>query len=100
MNIGSIQIDENLLGNICSRWSIVQLEAFGSVLRNDFGPESDIDLLATFAPDSKHSLFDLMEAEEQFSKAFGRKVDLVPKQNLKWVIRDRVLREAKPVYSI
>jgi len=61
----------------CRRWRIRRLALFGSVLRpDDFRDDSDIDMLATFAPDSPHTLLDLVQMESDLSHIFGRRVDL------------------------
>jgi predicted nucleotidyltransferase len=63
-----------------SRKKIIQLALFGSVLRDDFNNESDIDLLITFAEDAKINFFDLDNIEYQFSLLFNRPVDVVTKR--------------------
>ncbi len=60
----------------CDRWSVRELCLFGSVLRDDFGPDSDIDVLVRFSDDANTSLFDLDEMEDELGSIFGRKVDL------------------------
>lgn len=67
----------------CQHWQITEFALFGSVLRHDFRPDSDIDVLVVFAPDSHWGLFDLMEMERELAAKFGREVDLVEKQALK-----------------
>jgi uncharacterized protein len=66
----------------CRRWRITELAAFGSVLRQDFGPESDIDLLATFEPDARWTLFDLVHMNDELSALLGRKVDLISRRGV------------------
>lgn len=60
----------------CQRWHIVRLALFGSFLRSDFRHDSDIDILATFAPDSQHTLLDLVQMETELGRILGRRVDL------------------------
>lgn len=67
----------------CQRWQISEFALFGSVLRDDFRPDSDVDVLVVFAPDSQWGLFDLMEMERELEAMFGRKIDLVEKRGLK-----------------
>lgn len=64
------------VARFCRRWGMTELALFGSVLRADFHPESDVDMLATFAPNTQHTLFDLVEMESQLSDIIGRRVDL------------------------
>lgn len=78
----SIPIDKERIADFCSRWSVTELALFGSVLRDDFGPASDVDVLVTFAPDARTSLFDLVDMEDELSRMIGRKVDLVCKQGI------------------
>ena len=65
------------LEEFCRRWKITEVALFGSVLRNDFGLDSDIDLLARFDPEARWSIFDHMGMEDELTEIFGRKVDLV-----------------------
>lgn len=61
----------------CQKWQIVEFAFFGSILRDDFGPESDIDVLVTFQPDHPWSLFDHIHMENELEAIFGRSVDMV-----------------------
>lgn len=91
------------VADFCRRWKIVELAAFGSVLRDDFGPESDIDLLVTFAPDARWSLFDHMAMEEELATVLGRKVDLISRTAIEhshnWIRRRAILGTARVVYA-
>jgi hypothetical protein len=71
------EVDPARRGEFCRKWKIAELALFGSALRPDFGPASDIDVLVTFAPDSHPSLFDLAQMEEELKEIFAREVDLV-----------------------
>lgn len=62
--------------HFCRRWKIIRLALFGSVLRKDFRHDSDVDILATFAPESSHTLLDLVQMETELSHILGRRVDL------------------------
>ncbi|MBA4181486.1 MAG: hypothetical protein C0506_12925 [Anaerolinea sp.] len=74
--IPNLEIDEAALRAFCEKWGVAELAVFGSVLRDDFGPESDIDFLVTFRPNSRHSLLDYPEMEAELSGLVGRPVDL------------------------
>lgn len=63
------------LGDFCRRWKIAELRVFGSALREDFRPDSDLDLLVRFSPDADWSLTDHVAMEEELSGIVGRKVD-------------------------
>jgi len=74
-----VKLPEEKIGEFCRRWQITELAVFGSVLRDDFRPDSDIDFLVTFAQDENWSLFDLVDMEQELAAIVGRKVDLVEK---------------------
>lgn len=75
-----IEIPREQITEFCERWKITEFALFGSVLREDFGPESDIDVLVTFDPNASWSLFDLVRMDEEAAAIFGRKVDLVERR--------------------
>lgn len=99
MNVHGIEIDREKLAEFCRRRRIRKLSLFGSVLREDFTPESDVDVLVEFEEGSRISLFDLVSLQEQMSPLLGgHKVDLVPTEDLNRWIRKSVLAEAQPQY--
>ncbi len=83
----------------CRRHQVLELAVFGSALRSDFGPDSDVDLLVTFGPEAKVSLFDLVDMADELAKIVGRRVDIVTKQGLKPRIRQSVLDSSKVIYD-
>jgi predicted nucleotidyltransferase len=87
------------IAELCRRYGIVELSVFGSVARGEDRPDSDVDLLYVSASDSKSSLWELWDLRDELARLLGRKVDLVPKNSLHWVIRDHVLTDARPVYA-
>src|SRR6266540_3279744 len=97
-----IPIDRDKIAEFCRRWKITEFALFGSVLRDDFRPDSDVDVLVTFAPEAEWSLFDHMAMEEELSAAFGRKVDLVSRRAIErsanWIRRQAILESAEPFY--
>ncbi|MGD1903071.1 MAG: nucleotidyltransferase family protein [Geitlerinemataceae cyanobacterium] len=70
------------IAQLCDRWKIVELALFGSVLRDDFRPDSDIDLLIDFEPQHGWSLLDLVDLQEECEHLFDRPVDIVQRKNL------------------
>jgi hypothetical protein len=88
---------------LCQQWGIHQLALFGSILREDFGTDSDVDLLVDFSPGKKISLLDLLELEYQFSEILERPIDLVEKQAIiqspNWIRRQEVLNTAQIIYE-
>lgn len=97
----SLQLPPDDLAAFCQRWRIARLEVFGSALRDDFRPDSDVDFLVTFAPDAPWSLLDLDEMEEDLARVIGRKVDLVSRRGVErsanWIRRRAILGSAEPV---
>jgi predicted nucleotidyltransferase len=67
----------------CRKWQVGELSLFGSVLRDDFSSDSDIDVLVTFSPEARRSLFDLVEMQDELEALFRRKVDLVSRGGLR-----------------
>ncbi|TEU14440.1 MAG: hypothetical protein E3J21_15845, partial [Anaerolineales bacterium] len=71
-----IEIPTGEIADFC-RWRVTELALFGSVLRGDFGPDSDVDALVSFAPDARWSLFDLVTMQDELRAILGREVDLL-----------------------
>jgi len=94
-----IAFDRGKIADFCRRWDITELALFGSVLRDDFGPESDVDVLVTFAPEAHIGFLALGAIAEELSALLGRKADVVPKGGLKTLILDEVLSEAEVLYA-
>jgi uncharacterized protein len=98
-----IDLPYDALAEYCRRWKITRLEVFGSILRDDFGPDSDVDFLVTFDPAARWSLFDMVHAEEELSSRVGRSVDLVERPPIEasknWIRRRSILESAQTVYA-
>jgi hypothetical protein len=91
-------IDRSAVGAFCQRHGIARLALFGSVLRDDFGPDSDVDVLVEFQPGHVPGL-DFVSMERELSRLLkGRRVDLVTPKFLNVRIREQVLQEAEPLY--
>ena len=100
MKFHNIDIPEDKIADFCRRRKVVELALFGSVLRDDFGPDSDIDVLITFTSDCGWSLWDLFDMREELHQIFGREVDLVEKDALRNPFRKlEILRTYKVVYA-
>lgn len=97
-----IQLPGDKLVEFCQRWKVSELALFGSVLRNDFRPDSDIDVLITFAPDAKRGLLTLAKMKHELEDLLGREVDLVSKHAVEtshnWIRRKEILGTAQIVY--
>ncbi len=90
--------------DFCQRWKIVELAVFGSALREDFRPDSDIDLLVSFEPDARWSLLDFVRMQEELQAHFGRAVDLVSRRGIERsenaIRRRNILESAEVVYAV
>ena len=97
-----IELPMDKIADFCRRWKIARLEVFGSVLRDDFRPESDLDFLYTFAPEA-HWGWDIVTMEEELSALIHRPVDLVSREavasSLNWIRREHILSSAREIYS-
>lgn len=94
-----ITIPESKIAAFCQRYPIRKLSLFGSVLRNDFKPDSDIDVLVEFEPNAGVGYFELVQMQMELSAIFGRNVDLVTPAALSRHFREHVLNTAQVVYA-
>ncbi len=99
-----IDIPYEQVAEFCQRWQITELALFGSVLRDDFTDESDVDVLVSFAPGAKISLFTFIGAQDELSEILGRKVDLVERSAIensrrRWA-RKHILETARTIYDV
>jgi predicted nucleotidyltransferase len=97
-----VQLPEAEIERFCQRWKISEFALFGSVLREDFRPDSDIDVLVTFAPGTRWSLFDMARMERDLEAILGRRVDLVERKAVEssenYIRRKHILSNLLPVY--
>jgi predicted nucleotidyltransferase len=93
-----IKVSRSQLSAFCRKHNIRRLAFFGSVLRDDFGPESDVDVLVEFEPNAKIGLIKFAGIEIELGELIGRKVDLNTEGFISKYFRDRVLSEAEEVY--
>jgi hypothetical protein len=94
-----IELPRDQIAEFCRRHHIRWLALFGSVLRDDFTPESDIDVLVDFEPEHRYTYFTLAQSERELSGLLGRKADVHVPKSLHWFIRDKVLGQAEAVYD-
>ncbi len=100
MNLHGIDISQNRLAEFCRRWKVKELALFGSVLREDFRRDSDIDVLVSFHPEAAWSLWDLVDMRDQLRDLFGREIDLIEKEALRNPFRKHeILKSHKVVYA-
>lgn len=97
-----VKVSKDKLGEFCERWKITELALFGSVLRDDFRPDSDIDVLVTFATGIHRSVDHLIQMKEELEGLFGRSVDLVEKgvieNSSNYIRRNHILSHLETVY--
>ncbi len=98
----NINVPHTEIVEFCRRWQIAELALFGSVLRTDFHPASDVDVLVSFAPDAHWTLFDMVYMREELEKIFGREIDLVSRRGLEFSRnigrRQAILSSAEVIY--
>ncbi len=93
---------EDKLEAFCRRWKIRELALFGSILRDDFGPDSDVDVLVEFDADAEWGLLDHIQMQQELQALLGREVDLISKRAVErsenWIFRQEVLSTAKVIF--
>ena len=95
-----IDIPKEKIEDFCRRWKIKEMAIFGSVLREDFGPESDVDFLVTFFEQARWNLFDWVEMIEELKKITGREIDLVDRESIRNPFRRRsILARMEVIYG-
>jgi len=98
-----IAIPDEEVAVFCRRWQIAELALFGSVLRDSFRPDSDVDVLVRFGPEAQHTLFDMVRMERELSQILGRDVDLVERaaveRSRNYIRRKEILRTAEVIYA-
>jgi predicted nucleotidyltransferase len=96
-----ISMLEAAIANFCDRWQIVEFYLFGSVLRDDFRPDSDIDVMVKFAPTARWG-FEIVDIKQELEALFERKVDLLTKASIEksenWIRRKEILGTARLIY--
>ena len=103
LSVRNLGLSEQEISDFCRRWRITELALFGSVLRDDFDAESDLDILVAFAPDADWSLLDHVQMEQELEGLLGRKVDLLSRRSVErsrnWLRRKEILDTAEVVYA-
>ena len=102
MSSNKIEISKESIASFCRRWKVTEFALFGSALRNDLGPESDVDVLVSFTPDARWTLFDMVDMQEELEEIFGRKVDLVTRRAIEssrnYIRRQAILSSAEVIH--
>jgi len=95
-----INIPQDKIADFCKKWKIAEFSIFGSALREDFSPKSDVDVLISFEPDIPWSLFDWVDMIEELQGIIGREVDLVEKSGLRNPFRrHEILNNRQVIYA-
>ncbi len=98
-----IKVPKTKLTTFCQRWNISELAVFGSALRDDFRPDSDVDLLVSFAPQAHVTLLDMVRMQEELKEIFGREVDLISKRAVEssrnYLRKKQILESAGVIYA-
>ena len=98
----NIDLPKEKISDFCRKWNIVDFSLFGSVLRDDFRPDSDVNVLVTFSHDAEWSLLDHIAMEEELAAIFSRKVDMVSRKAIErsenYIRRKAILETARPYY--
>ena len=98
-----INIPRKKIVEFCRKWNVREFSVFGSVLRGDFRPDSDIDVIVDFEPDAKRSLFDIVSMTDELKEIFGREVDLMTKQSVEqsrnYIRRKAILSSMEVIYA-
>lgn len=98
MTLHGVEIPEGRVAEFCRANHVRRLSLYGSILRDDFGPESDVDVLVEFKPGHVPGLLRMVALENELTTAIGRRVDLRTPSEISRHFRDEVLREALPQY--
>ena len=96
----ALPIDQ--ITKFCQQWQIIELSLFGSILRDDFRADSDIDILVAFAPTANWGLLDHAQMQEELEAVLSRRVDLISKRAIErssnWIRRQEILSTAQTIY--
>jgi len=98
-----VKIDREQIAAFCQKWQVAELSLFGSVLREDFRPTSDVDVLISFLPEARHTLFDMVHMQDELREIFGREVDLVERtaveQSRNYIRRREILNSLEVIHA-
>ncbi len=100
--VNNITLPMDAIRVYCQKWGICEFALFGSVLRDDFGDESDIDVLVQFREGMRRTLFDLVTMTDELEAIFGRKVDLLTRKSVEespnYIRRKEILNTTEVIY--
>jgi len=103
MKLKNIELPIEQIKEFCDRWQVTEFALFGSVLRDDFHSDSDIDVLVTFSPTAKRGLTETLQMRDELQAIFDREVDLIVKAAIErsenWLRRKNILESAQTIYA-
>ena len=103
MTLHGIDLDSEAIREFCRKWRICGPDVFGSILRADFRPDSDVDFLVTFEDEANWDVTDLDTMELSLARILGRKVELIERQTVvtspNYIRRNHILKSATPIYA-
>lgn len=103
MQLSNIELPMERIKAFCDRWQIIEFALFGSVLRDDFRPDSDIDVMVQFDADAHPTFFDLSNMEDELKTIFQRDVDLVTRKGIEssrnYLRRQAILSSTQVIYG-
>jgi uncharacterized protein len=103
MSITAIELPMEKIVEFCDRWQVAEIALFGSVLRNDFRPDSDIDVMVQFHPDAHPTFSTLDRMETELKSIFHRDIDLITRQGIEtsrnYLRRQEILSSAQVIYA-
>ena len=98
----AIALPEEAIADFCKQWKVEEFYLFGSILRDDFHADSDVDVMVQFAPNARFGLFEFMDMKAALEKICARKVDLLTKKSIEksrnWIRRNEILGTARLFY--
>jgi hypothetical protein len=95
-----VSVDRDRIADFCRRWKVTEFTVFGSVVRDDFRPDSDIDVLVTFAPNATWNAFDIVEMKEALEALLARRLDMVERGAVRNPIRiGAMLRDSELIHA-
>lgn len=97
MSKPGVSVPHQRLADFCRRWKVTELSFFGSVMRDDFRPDSDVDVLVTFDSNADWNMFDLVTMQDELAVLLGRKVDLLEEAALRNPYRRSTILHSKHV---
>ena len=102
MNQVATALPTDQINNFCQHWKVIELALFGSILRDDFHADSDVDILITFSSDATWNLLDLVKMQQELENIFERDVDLIERKTIEqshnWIRRQEILSTAQTIY--